>query len=506
MTAPTGPGPDPAPAAPRAWALALSVGFFVAALSALGLALLLGGGRGEVDPDEQRRLAPRPAFSWPALAAGEYTAALEAYVADHFPWRDRLLGVHFWLAAHRGPRDERVAFYDVPVGVDDDLDPLADGAGEAALLEGLDALGLMSDEDDRDVLPDLDLDLDLDPGADPADPDAAADADPEGPSATGPARREGGILVVDGRAMQLFSGGPRGARAYARAVNAYEEALRGRARVYSLIVPTAQTFYLPREYARHGHPEPPNIRATYARMAPGVVKVDVLAALRAHVDEYIYFRTDHHWTALGAYYAYVAFCEAAGLRPIPLAAMDRRRKDGFRGSLYRFTRDSALGRDPDYVDYWSPPGEVKVVRYTREGLRVSIGGPLLRERGAGYGVFLGGDFPRIVATTAAGTGRRALLVKNSYGNPFAVFLAPHFDELVIVDYRYFDGSVLDLVRDHQITDVILLNGTITANARFHSARVAWVLDGGERSRKARRARERAGGGAGEGGDGDGDGD
>src|SRR5690606_12573502 len=129
---------------------------------------------------------------------------------------------------------------------------------------------------------------------------------------------------------------------------------------------------------------------------PGVTTIDVVAALRAHAGEYIYFRSDHHWTGLGAYYAYRAFCAAAGLEPLELSAMEARRREGFRGSLYRFTRDSQLGKSPDHVDYWLPPVEVSVARYGAKMVRVPIKGPLIRERGAHYGVFLGGDMPLIV--------------------------------------------------------------------------------------------------------------
>src|SRR5690606_23630338 len=108
--------------------------------------------------------------------------------------------------------------------------------------------------------------------------------------------------------------------------------------------------------------EPPNISATSAMLDPSVVAVDVVSALTGHQHEYIYFRTDHHWTALGAYYAYLAFCQVAGFSPIPLDAMEHGTITPFRGSLYRYTRDQKLHRQPDYVEYWVPPGEIEVAR------------------------------------------------------------------------------------------------------------------------------------------------
>ena len=93
-----------------------------------------------------------------------------------------------------------------------------------------------------------------------------------------------------------------------------------------------------------------------------------------------------------------------------------------------------------------------------------------------YGVFLGGDHPLMVVHGSQGAGRRALLIKNSYGNPFAVYLVEHFETVVIVDYREYEGKVVDLVEEHQITDVIVFNGAITANATSHISALSRILD------------------------------
>jgi hypothetical protein len=295
--------------------------------------------------------------------------------------------------------------------------------------------------------------------------------------------RTDGILVVDGRAMQLFAGGPNGSRHYAKVINAYADALPDTIALYSLIVPTAQTFYLPESYADKVRHEPPNIDATYAMFDPSVQTIDVVAALAKHTSEYIYFRTDHHWTGLGAYHAYAAFCKVAGHKPLALDSMKKKSISSYRGSLYSHTRDDKLHGKPDEVEYWIPPVEVSVGRYLDAAQKSPYDGTLLRSESNGYGVFLGGDHALMVVKTNNKTGRRALLVKNSYGNPFAVYLVAHYDEVVIVDYRKYDGSVLDLVDDHGISDVIILNGAITANARFHIDRLEFVLNAGEKVSK-----------------------
>ena len=147
------------------------------------------------------------------------------------------------------------------------------------------------------------------------------------------------------------------------------------------------------------------------------------------------------------------------------------------GSLYWITRDDRLRKTPDQVEYFVPPVEVQTSIYPSNGRGKPRSGSLFREGNTGFGVFLGGDHAMIVARTPLTNGRRAVVVKNSQGNPFAVLLVSHFEEVVVIDYRYFDGSLLDLIRERKITDVILFNGVFSANGPYHTWRMRHILRG-----------------------------
>ena len=86
--------------------------------------------------------------------------------------------------------------------------------------------------------------------------------------------------------------------------------------------------------------------------------VDSIPALAAHTDQYLYFRTDHHWTHLGAYYAYTAFCEAKGMTPVELTKFQTGQWEGFVGSMYTYAANypqaKVLKNNPDTVHYWKP--------------------------------------------------------------------------------------------------------------------------------------------------------
>jgi hypothetical protein len=424
----------------------------------------------ELASDENRTLARFPGASWASVESGAYARGVDEWIADHFPARERLLELHFWLDQHRGlPRDpEDVSVYAVEIDLDADLEPLADDARALAELDRLVAATPAADAGELDDAGDLEL-LD-DAPLDEASPRRGKGGEPT---------RSEGILVHEGRAMQLFAGGPKGSRHYAAALNAYAERVPPHVRIYSIIVPTAQTYYMPDNYEGRVREEPPNISATYDMLDERIATVDVVAALRGHEHEPIYFRTDHHWTGRAAYYAYAAFCTVAGLEPLALDALASHTTGPFRGSLYSYTRDEKLRGKPDQVEYFVPPGEIVVERYLSVTQKRPYPGTLLAEDSKTYGVFLGGDHPIMVVRTPLRTGRRALLVKNSYGNPFGVLLAASFDEVVIVDYRKFDGSILSMIDAHDITDLIFINGAITANARFHIARLVRIMLGGD---------------------------
>jgi hypothetical protein len=295
-------------------------------------------------------------------------------------------------------------------------------------------------------------------------------------SRTRPSRpRNGGLFVYAGRAMQGFAGGPRGSAAYATALNAVHAALGQRTTIYSVIVPTAQEFYFLNPNQRGRRRERPNIMGTYGLLNSAIRTVDAQAEIAQHTAENIYFRTDHHWTGLAAYYAYRAFCAAAGLTPVPLARLQRRVVNpAWTGSLRRLAPDARLV--PDEVEILVPPATAELRSVPRTGLARVV--PLFRERSTGYGVFLGGDSPIVRGRTSTRNGRRVILVKNSYGNAFAPHLVSHYEEVVFLDYRSYRGSLARLVAESEMpTDLIFMNGALTSNSTGHCRMLQQLLHG-----------------------------
>jgi hypothetical protein len=188
--------------------------------------------------------------------------------------------------------------------------------------------------------------------------------------------------------------------------------------------------------------------------------------LRAHRNEYIFYNTDHHWSGLGAYYAYEGFCEGIGMNPVPLSKMASRNNGRFLGSLYNITRDPAVAEKGDTMILNYPTIKVTGTELNAN-LSKKSSAKLVYESTGNYVAYLGGDKPCLRFQTENKNGRKILVVKNSFGNPFSVYLVSHFEEVFVIDYRYFNGSALKLIRDFGITDIVFPQPAIFALSHGH---------------------------------------
>ncbi|MGB1699017.1 MAG: DHHW family protein [Nannocystaceae bacterium] len=439
---------------------------------------------------EKRALAPTPDLTPQGILNPGWGDSVEAYVADRFPLRSTFIDLRFWLEGLRGADvSEDALFLDVSFSTqlaesdwsrsaDDLIAPPRPPAAQAIMTVSAAPTSSVISQTGRAVYASSD---ERTPERSPSQRSADATTPSPAPAAaaatTRPAAFDGGLIIYGSRAMQIFYGGASGSSSYVETLSEYEKQLRGLASVYALIAPTAGAFYIPERYRNRAKAEDPNINGTYRRLPSTVKKVDAYRELAKHTDESIYYRTDHHWSQLGAYYAYRAFCERAGLTPIELADMEQHSRGKWRGSLYSFSRTPQLKRVFDDLDYWVPSVGATATRY--EGYPMSDGSrrPLFHKTAKSYRLFLGGDHPLLHIQSDSGSDRRVLLIKNSYGNAFAPFLIPHFADIFVVDYRSFEGSVLQLIKEQNVTDVIVLNGSFTSNSRTTMRRIKNLLFG-----------------------------
>ena len=185
----------------------------------------------------------------------------------------------------------------------------------------------------------------------------------------------------------------------------------------------------------------------------GIRLTDVTAILREHKDEYIYYKTDHHWTSLGAYYAYAAWMRDRGLTAAPIGEWTKEcLSDIFRGTTYNKVNDPLAARDTIDAYY---RGTAHTVNYNR-GYYVtdSIYERRYLEGRDQYAVFLNSNQETTVIS-GPGTGR-LLILKDSYANCFAQFTVDDYAETHLIDMRFFRGSVQKYISENGITEILVL--------------------------------------------------
>ncbi len=404
---------------------------------------------------EKRKLTEWPKFSFSSLADGTYTDNITKYVSDNFVFRENLVELSSNLEDKRGIRIDGVKFYDnnsssemsVKKSIDEPLKRIKKlSMGEETPLLGEEVKATI---DFMKGLQNIDIYEGLD------------EAEIAGQQA-------GPLFLVGKTALEIFHGDSAIAADYVNIINNYRLAVPSEVNVYDMIVPTHFEFGLPEKYKGEvGKPQKPFIDEIYANLDPSVITVDAYSKIKKAYDrnEYLYFRSDHHWTALGAYRAYEAFAKSAGFTPTPLTDFENRRVDEFLGTFYSSTYDKNLKSSPDFVSFYAPTNEYTVTNYRENGVD-TYNGTLVYKKVSnishGYLVFMGGDIPLSVIETDADTGRSLLVFKESYGNAFVPFLTKNFDKIYVADIRTFPFNAVNFVSDNGITDVLFLNNVITS--------------------------------------------
>ena len=272
-----------------------------------------------------------------------------------------------------------------------------------------------------------------------------------------------GVAVVGNSAYELFTYRESSAKAYAKAVNALAKDLDGKAEVYDMVIPLSSGITFPDNLVDKidSTNQRDAMLSIMGMMNSQVKSVDIYDALMKHRKEYIYFRTDHHWTALGAYYAYTALCEEMGIEPEKLEEYETREFEGFVGSFYNDTKNESLKKHPDVITAYLPKSEAKMHVTPAKGqdydwdiiYDVSAYGASLK-----YSTFIASDNPFTEITKQTLTDESScIVVKESFGNAFVPFLVDHYQHVYVVDYRYWQGDLSKLAEEKKAKDVILLN-------------------------------------------------
>ena len=185
--------------------------------------------------------------------------------------------------------------------------------------------------------------------------------------------------------------------------------------------------------------------------------IDVSKALTKHKNEGVFYRTDHHWTSLGAYYAFQAAAQSLGIKTDELKQYKAHTvSNTFEGTL---ASKSGCHEVTDTITVYEPQEDDTqfYVTYddTQEKSRSLFVEKCLEDKDQ-YTVFFGGNHPRVTIRTTSESGRRLLIFKDSYANSFIQFLTPYYEKIILVDPRYYYDNASSIISGEKITDVLFL--------------------------------------------------
>ncbi len=389
---------------------------------------------------EKRDLAKFPEFTIEGLASGDFFSDINTWFSDTFPFRDFFTGLD----------------------------------GKFKNFYGITNIKIHGEVSDGDEIPEVPL---TEPKT--TEPEKAPPVT-EVPTTEPPKRPDialqdlGTIIVAGDSAYEYYGFSNSLGTRYVAGVNKIKEKSNPANNVYSLIVPTSIDVTLNDILRKEVNSSDQRKALKFFNSSiTNAVAVDtILDTQRSHRDEYIYFRTDHHWTALGAYYAYVDFCAVRGIEPIPLSQYQSVTYNNFTGTFYtNAAHSTTLKENADSVTAYLPFNNNTCTITKADGTTHNMDivrdvddfGSTLK-----YLTFIGGDNPlTTIKNLDNPDGQTCVVIKDSYANAFVPFLVAHYSTIYVIDPRYYTGTLEDFSKDKEVDDVIFIsNISTTRNAVF----------------------------------------
>ena len=482
---------------PYAKVFSLAMMGLLCCLFVLGILLPL---RPRYSDAEKRELKQFPAFSLQELFAGSYFRDITSWYQDSYPGKEEWMLLASKTKAFYGLQGEQIygaaeqVKEDIPTGegalaetfaLKKDTEDGQNGAAEKKESDGEDrgteeardksegkgqteaGKGTEEKQEEAEAKQGSDAKQDTTKGK---EENGNFETDAEGnlqikkaDKAENVAGEQIGSLYLNGdSAYELFYFSEKAVRAHASLLNTVQ-AMFPKLKLSAMIVPNSFGVILDpkvqEKLASSGMDQA--IAYSYSLMDKRVNTVNVFDALSAHKKEYIYFRTDHHWTQLGAYYAYQEYCKSMGYSTKPLSDYQKLDFPEFYGTFYFFmNRPESLKGHPDQVTAYQ--GSMNTMKYTdskgnlQEGKLINDASQMLP--GNKYNCFMLGDHGYVEIHNEGAPRKKSILVlKDSYGNAFVPLLAQDYRDVYVVDYRHYQGNASSLIQEKGIEEILFLN-------------------------------------------------
>ena len=402
---------------------------------------------------ENRNLAKFPSFSWSDYISGKYTADIANYYNDTVPKREWFKNLTASMRRHMGVQmEDDVKFYGTlhvnkdsepetteppvttqPIQTQVGTEPVTTAPDQPAESQQITAATTVAVEENDDSKEDGEI--------------------------------SNNILIYKKRGIMLYGGSYAAGRNYASYVNAYKSDLGENVNVYSMVIPTPCSYYMPDKYKNLIGSEQGNID-NINQYLDGVKPVNVYDILGQHTDELIYPRTDHHWGAIAAYYAAQEFASVAQVPFRDISQFEKITKPGYVGTLYGYSGDIVLKDNPEDFVYYAPQEDYTTTYYNSDMSNERTGRLLINlekvKPVSWYLVYMGSDDRITHIQTSARNGRTLCIVKDSYGNALTPYFMDSFEDIYVIDMRYFKPNAISFMKEHNVTDVLFAMNTFSA--------------------------------------------
>ncbi|MGN0606468.1 MAG: DHHW family protein [Oscillospiraceae bacterium] len=250
--------------------------------------------------------------------------------------------------------------------------------------------------------------------------------------------------------------------------------------VYFLLAPTSAGIYtdeLPKNAPQED--QKAFINYVYNNLSENITTIDIYNIMHTMRDEYIYYRNDHHWTSLGAYYAYNVSIQKLGFSPIVYDKYDiEHASDSFKGTFYSTSLYDRI--KPDTIDIYRYDEGSSVTNYiVNDGKELkeydSIYFREYLEQKDKYCTYLGPNQPVVTIKTDVHNDKKLLIIKDSYAHCFAPFLTQHYSEITLIDLRYIGVSAKDIVNISDYSQVLFLYNASTFSTDENVKQLAFMF-------------------------------
>lgn len=412
---------------------------------------LLFFARPKTSEKEKRSLAKYPSFTMKTFLNGEYFSDVSTWYSDTYPFRDALVSADQKLKGLYGIESKTMM-----VGEEKQADEIPDiNDNTEAVTETTTAATTEAATEDTEAGATTEATTEKVREVDPPD---SKGMDEEIQN-----QIQQNLYVKGDAAYSVYYFGKENCTNYVAALNNVAAELKGQTTVYNILVPNNSGVMLSEDELSKlaGSDQEQAIDYYYSIESDDVKTVDTIKTLREHNDEYLYFRTDHHWTQLAAYYVYQNFCKVKGIEAHDLSYYDEKEFKNFLGTFYSTLGNSNMEANPDTVDAYVPKGTNDMTFWDTDGKEWNWNVIYDVDSWASsskYMTFIGGDRPmEVIENPQIKDGSSCVVLKESYGNCFVPFLVDHYQTVYVLDYRYTTVNVLDFVKQKQADDLIIIN-------------------------------------------------